>query len=58
MRRVAIAQFHLKQWWQSFASLVRSIQMYQSIGLLSMKRVIGISLELLDWTIGLKRLTL
>jgi tetratricopeptide (TPR) repeat protein len=58
VRRVAIAQFHLKQWWQSFASLVRSIQMYQSMGVLGMKRVIGISLELLEWTIGRKRFTL
>lgn len=58
MRRVAIAQFHLKQWWQSFASLVRSIQMYQSMGVLGVKRVIGISLELFEWTIGRKRFTL
>ncbi len=58
MRRIAIAQFHLKQWWQAITSLRRSLHMYHSAGLLNLKRFIGIILELLEWTIGRKRLTL
>lgn len=58
MRRIAIAQFHLKQWRQSLISLRRSLQMYRSMELLGSKRLIGIIYEIMEWTIGRKRMTL